>query len=172
MLSSFLTASLLLTVSQTSTATPAPALSLPRNDSCLTPAQQKQLKEAVTTIHDVLATATASLEIAYALEKDPTTKANLKIAITVISAVNQDLVANLTKIANEACGTCTQIVQVVNDSINSIKQTLEKIDPDWQNNPIWKAVFTAITAILQIVKALCPDAAVRALAPMKPQLAL
>ena len=44
--------------------------------------------------------------MAYALEKDPTTKANLKIAITIISAVNTDLVANLTKIANEACGTC------------------------------------------------------------------
>lgn len=42
-------------------------------------------------------------------------QANLKIAITVLSAVDIDIVANLTKIAEEACPTCSSIVKVIKD---------------------------------------------------------
>lgn len=78
------------------------------------------------------------------------------LAAKIISAVDSTLVANLTKIANESCGTCTQIVAAVSDAVDSIKETLEKIDPNWENDPIWKAVFTAVNAILAIVKDVCP----------------
>lgn len=108
-------------------------------------------------IGGTLSATVIALEIAAEAESNATTKANLILAAKIISAVNKDLVQNLTKIANEACGTCTQIVAAVADAVDAIKQTLEKIDPAWQTNPIWKAVFTAVNAILAIVKDVCPS---------------
>merc|ERR550537_133930 len=131
----------------------------PGNSSCLTPKQDAQLKEAVTAIHDTLATAVVSLDIAAAAEKDPKTKADLQLAAKVCSAVNKEIVANLTKIAEAPCGTCTQVVAIVDASIEAIKEAIEKVEPNWQNDPIWKAVFTAIDAILGIVKDVCPSTA-------------
>jgi hypothetical protein len=71
-------------------------------------------------------------------------------------------VANLTKIVDESCGTCKQIAQAVNDAIDTIEQTLARIEPNWEKDPIWKAVVTALQAILTIVKDLCPNASVAA----------
>ena len=31
-------------------------------------------------------------------------------------------------------------------SVVAIKEVLESVDPDWEKNPIWKAVFTAVQA--------------------------
>ena len=115
------------------------------------------LNQAIKAINGVLTTTIVALDIAAAAEKDPATKADLKEAVTIVTAVQQVLVKNLTTIANEACGTCENITNAVNDAIYSIEQTLEKIDPNWQNNPIWKAVFTAIHSILNIVEDLCPS---------------
>ena len=129
------------------------------NSSCLTPKQESELETAVKAIAGTLDATALALEIAAAAETDPTIRANLIIAVKVINAVNKDLVANLTKIANESCGTCTQIAQAVSDAVQAIKQTLEKIDPAWETNPIWKAVFTAVQAILAIVKEVCPSSA-------------
>jgi len=126
-------------------------------DNCLTPQQQQQLKTATKTISAVLNTADAALKVAAMFEKDPTIKKNLLLAEQIISAVNTELVANLTKIASEACGTCSQITQAVNDAINAIESTIAKADPDWKNNPIFKAVVAAIQSILDLVKAICPD---------------
>ena len=64
--------------------------------------------------------------------------ADLGIAIRVISAVNKDVVGNLTELAESACPTCANITTVIKESVEVIEQTLAKIDPDWQNNPIWK----------------------------------
>jgi hypothetical protein len=46
----------------------------------------------------------------------------------------------------------------VNDAIDTIEQTLARIEPNWEKDPIWKAVVTALQAILTIVKDLCPNA--------------
>jgi hypothetical protein len=70
----------------------------------------------------------------------PTVAGDLGIAIRVISAVNKDVVGNLTKIAESACPTCANITEVIKESVQVIEQTLEKIDPDWQKNPIWKVM--------------------------------
>ena len=42
------------------------------------------------------------------------------------------------------------MVQVIEDS-------LTKIEPDWQNNPIFKVVVEAVQTILDLVKAICPS---------------
>jgi hypothetical protein len=50
----------------------------------------------------------------------------------------QDLVANLTKIAESACGTCRQITEVVNQTVVSLEETLSRIEPGWRNDTTWK----------------------------------
>ena len=91
------------------------------DEPCLTPEQEKQLKEAIVGIKATLNTADASLLIAAAAEKNETIKQDLLLAEKIISAVNIDIVNNLTHIANEACGNCSQIVQTVQDSIDSVE---------------------------------------------------
>jgi hypothetical protein len=113
------------------------------NGSCLTPEQEKQLKESINTIRDLFRTAIVALDIAYVAEKFPPTKKNIGIAITVLQAVNEDILSNLTAIAESACPTCSNITNVVKESVAVIEETLEKIDPNWQNNPIWKVGHTA-----------------------------
>jgi hypothetical protein len=130
------------------------------NSSCLTPKQDAELKEAISGINTLLKTTVVALDLAAAAEPNGTVKANLELAAKIIGAVDNVLVANLTKIVEESCGTCKQIVQAVNDAVNTIEQTLAKIEPDWQKDPIWKAVVTAVQAILSIVKDLCPSSAV------------
>jgi len=130
------------------------------NTSCLTPEQDKQLKEAITTIRGLFDTAILALKVAYTAEPVPAIKHNLEIAITVLQAVNQDILANLTSIADEACPTCSNITTVVQRSVDTIEEALEKIDPDWQKDPIWKAVFTLVHSILAVVKDICPSTAV------------
>ena len=53
---------------------------------------------------EVLNAAVLSLDIAAAAEKDNKTKTDLELAAKVIKAVNVEIVANLTKIINSACG--------------------------------------------------------------------
>jgi len=127
------------------------------NGSCLTPQQDEQLKEAVKIIGNTLTIAEDALKVAAFATTDPQTKQNLKLAARIIETVNQEIVANLTKIADETCGTCTQIVAAVGDMVQEIEDALTSIEPDWQNNPIFKGVVDAIKAILEIVKAICPD---------------
>eukprot|EP00041_Stephanoeca_diplocostata_P039628 m.1637261 g.1637261 ORF g.1637261 m.1637261 type:complete len:170 (-) comp25621_c0_seq1:226-735(-) len=140
------------------TTTALPVVVAEPNSSCLTPAQGKALNESVKAIHDLFSTAIFSLDVAYAAEKDPKIKANLKIAITVLSAVDIDIVANLTKIAEEACPTCSSIIKVIKDSVSSIEETLNRVDPNWDNNPIFKAVVELISALLNIINDFCPTA--------------
>jgi hypothetical protein len=65
-----------------------------------------------------------ALDTAAAAEKNPTTRADLLLAARIIAAVNIDLVSNLTKIVESACGTCSQIVSVVNETVVSLEETL------------------------------------------------
>ena len=127
------------------------------NEPCLTPEQEKQLKEAIFGIKTTLNTADASLLIAAAAEKNETIKKDLLLAEKIISAVNVEIVNNLTKIANEACGNCSQILKTVNDSLTSLEDALEKIEPDWKTNPIFKAIVAAVDSIVNIVAAFCPS---------------
>eukprot|EP00055_Hartaetosiga_balthica_P013199 m.66836 g.66836 ORF g.66836 m.66836 type:complete len:317 (+) comp8197_c1_seq1:47-997(+) len=125
--------------------------------NCLTPQQVSELKKAIAGIQITLNTAVISLDIAAAAESDPTTKKDLEEAALILKEVSIYLVSNLTKIAESACGNCSEIVQVVNETVVAIEQTLENIDPDWQNNPIWKVVVTAVEDILAIVELVCPN---------------
>eukprot|EP00730_Choanoeca_flexa_P003181 TRINITY_DN11318_c0_g1_i1.p1 TRINITY_DN11318_c0_g1~~TRINITY_DN11318_c0_g1_i1.p1 ORF type:complete len:291 (+),score=88.21 TRINITY_DN11318_c0_g1_i1:61-933(+) len=127
------------------------------NDNCLTPQQDKELKEAVTGIKITLTATVTALDIAAAAEKDPTTKSNLELAARIISSVEIDLVNNLTSIAESACGTCENITHVVNQTVVAIEQTLSRIEPDWRNNTIWKVVVEAVNDILAIVEVVCPS---------------
>jgi len=86
----------------------------------------------------------------------PTVAGDLGIAIRVISAVNKDVVGNLTKIAESACPTCANITEVIKESVQVIEQTLEKIDPDWQKNPIWK-VMSHLTLVVQRNERISPS---------------
>lgn len=126
-------------------------------DSCLTPDQDAQLKKATKIIGNTLTVTTDALKVAAFLQKDAQTKQNLKLAATIIETVNQEIVANLTKIADETCGTCTEITSAVGDMIQEIEDSLTQIEPDWKNNPLFQGIVDAITAILEVVKAVCPD---------------
>ena len=130
------------------------------DEPCLTPTQEKQLKEAITGIRVTLNSADAGLLIAAAAEKNETIKARLLLAEKIISAINMDIVNNLTKIANEACGNCSQIVETVTDAVNSLEEALTKIEPDWKTDPIFEAVVAAVSAILAIVADFCPNTVV------------
>tara|TARA_B110000208_G_scaffold160422_1_gene195557 strand:+ start:136 stop:666 length:531 start_codon:yes stop_codon:yes gene_type:complete len=128
------------------------------NDSCLTPAQDKTLTTVVKVTHGVLATAVISLDIAAVAEKNVTTQKDLELAATIVSTLNKDIVGNLTYIAEEACGTCKQIVHCVDDSCEAVEEALERIEPDWKTNPIFEAVVTAVNAVLSIAADICPNA--------------
>jgi len=130
---------------------------LPANTSCLTPEQEKQLQQAVKSIQETFGISLGVLRVAEAAERDPTIKKDIETAITVISAIDTYIIGNLTKIAESACPTCDAIVKTVGEAIESIEQTLAKIDPNWQNNPIWKTVVTLVTTILNIVQNFCPS---------------
>ena len=68
-----------------------------------------------TIIDSTLQAAVLALRAAAIVEKDPTTKQEIQEVITVVTALDQALVNNLTNIANEACGTCSNITSAVND---------------------------------------------------------
>eukprot|EP00056_Hartaetosiga_gracilis_P016198 m.4240 g.4240 ORF g.4240 m.4240 type:complete len:317 (+) comp3846_c0_seq1:195-1145(+) len=127
--------------------------------NCLTPSQVSELKKAIAGIQITLNAAVISLDIAAAAEKNPTTKRDLEEAAVVIKDVSVYLVSNLTKIAESACGNCSQIVQVVNETVVALEQTLENIDPNWRNETVWKVVVAVIDDILAIVEVVCPNKA-------------
>ena len=68
-----------------------------------------------TITDQTLQAAVLALKLAAIAEKDPTTKQEINEVITVVTALDDALVNNLTKIANEACGTCSNITSAVND---------------------------------------------------------
>jgi hypothetical protein len=106
------------------------ALAAPRNEPCLNATQTQQLKQIVAGVQIVLTAVDVALDIAINAENNPQTKQDLELARRVVQAFSQVLVANLTKIAEEACGTCTEIVQTVSDAVHVLEQTLTRIDPD------------------------------------------
>ncbi|EDQ90721.1 uncharacterized protein MONBRDRAFT_24376 [Monosiga brevicollis MX1] len=131
------------------------------NGSCLTPQQDKELKEAITGIHITLTATVTALDIAAAAESNPDTKQSLELAAKIIDAVNIDLVNNLTAIVDSSCGTCSQIAQVVNMTVISIEETLNRIEPNWRNDTVYKVIVQAVNDILAIVETVCPDSALR-----------
>jgi hypothetical protein len=126
-----------------------------QNEPCLTPKQDEQLKEAVKGIQTGFDVVDAALIVAALAEKNETIRDNIQLAESVISAVNKDIVGNLTKIAEEACGNCSQITKTVQDSVNALEEALTKIEPDWKTNPIFEAVTGFINVILDVVTAVC-----------------
>ena len=126
-------------------------------DNCLTPEQKRELVKITNDIKEVLNAAVLSLDIAAAAEKDNKTKTDLELAAKVIKAVNVEIVANLTKIINSACGNCSEIVAAVTEGVDAIETALTDIEPDWKNNKIFETVTAAISDILSIVKILCPS---------------
>ena len=71
--------------------------------------------------------------------------------------VNEILVANLTKILESPCGTCTQIVTLINETVATLEETLTGIFPNWKNMSAFKDVEAAINDILKFVDAVCPS---------------
>lgn len=130
---------------------------LSNSSSCLTPKQDKELRKAIAGIEITLSTTVAALDIAAAAEKDQKIKHELEEAATVISAVNKYLVANLTAIVDSACGNCSQIIRVINESAQVLEQTLSNIDPSLKNTTAWKLIVTAIDDILAIAELICPS---------------
>merc|ERR1719461_288642 len=81
---------------------------------------------------------------------------NLLNASRIISAVDTNLVTQMTKITEETCGTCTQIVGGVKDIVHSLENTLTAAVPDWKSNTIYNSVVMAVNSIIGIVPAFCP----------------
>ncbi|EGD74842.1 hypothetical protein PTSG_07072 [Salpingoeca rosetta] len=127
------------------------------NSSCLTPKQDDELRHAIAGIQITLSAAVTALDIAAAAEHNAKTKQDLKEAAVVIQNVNKYLVANLTQIVDSACGNCSEIVRVVNESATAIEQTISHISPDIKNTTTWKLIVTAINDILQIAEIVCPS---------------
>jgi len=123
-------------------------------DGCLTPDQEKQLEQATSIIDKTLKTTVIALNTAAFFEKDPNTKEQLKEAAKIIDTVDVEIVKNLTKIADETCGTCDEIVQAVQDMVQIIEDSLTQINPDWENDPLFEAIVEAIDAILELVSAI------------------
>lgn len=134
-----------------------PVANLLNNNSCLNASQTDALKKATAGIQIVLQTTVIALEIAERAETNNKTKTDLAEAVTVVKALSDTLVANLTKIIEEACGTCTQIVDAVNDAITTVEDTLTKIDPDWRNDPLFQDIVSAISSIISFVHVLCDN---------------
>lgn len=132
-------------------------LVLPRNGSCLTPAQNATMEKVLKAMDTVIKAAVASLRLAAALEKNNQTKQDLLEAALVLEAVDQDIVENITNILSGPCATCDQITSIVQKCVASLEQALTKIDPDWEKNPIYKDIVTVINDILTLVKEVCPD---------------
>lgn len=126
-------------------------------DGCLTPDQKSKIQKDCHTIGTILSGAEAALKVADLFEKDPKIKKDIELAEQIIEAVNTELVANLTKIVDEACGTCSQIVQATQDAVDAIEATIAKADPDWKNNSVFKAVVAAIQSILSLISSVCPS---------------
>jgi len=133
-------------------------LALISADGCLTPDQDQQLKNIADAIHGVFVTTEAALRIAEFSTSDQQTKQNLALAINVLKNVDQFVVGNLTNIADEACGTCSEVTNAVRDSIDILIDMLTQIEPDWKDNPLFKAIVDAIHAVLEFVQIICPDA--------------
>lgn len=119
-------------------------------DGCLSPTQQEKLHKAIKGINIVFDVAFGSLEAAAILEKNATIKHNLELAATVIGTVNQDLVNNFTHILDSPCATCSQITDIVNQTVVALEETLTHIMPTWRANPIFKAVVTAVDLVFQV----------------------
>lgn len=128
-----------------------------RNSSCLTPKQDEELKKAIAGIQITLSATVTALDIAAAAESNPKTKKELKEAATVIHSVSKNLVSNLTEIVEDACGTCSQIVRVVNESAQAIENTIAGIAPELKNTTTWTVIVTAINDILEIAEIVCPE---------------
>jgi len=124
---------------------------------CLTPEQDAQLQKAVTIIDNTLHLTVVALKIAAVAEKDPQTKQNLQLAARIIDAVDTELVGNLTRIVEETCGTCTEVTDAVTDIVHTLEDMLTQIEPDWQDDPLFKGIVEAVDSILAIVKAVCPS---------------
>lgn len=149
-------------------------------DNCLTPQQDKELKEAVTGIQITLTATVTACKLGlinrhgfflvvtqcvwqWTLRRllrrtllpsksssllPPSCLPSIPYACLAINAeprflilrhrIVEDLVANLTKIAESACGTCRQITEVVNQTVVSLEETLSRIEPGWRNDTTWK----------------------------------
>uniref|UniRef100_A0A7S3V2A5 Uncharacterized protein n=1 Tax=Aplanochytrium stocchinoi TaxID=215587 RepID=A0A7S3V2A5_9STRA len=122
---------------------------------CLTPQQDEQLKISIKYIEKLLGAAVLALDTAAAVEQDPEIKAKVTEAAVVIKAINQDLVSKLTKIVEEACGSCSDIVDTINDAIDAIVETLAGIDPNWEKGPKFQALAAAIKFIVKFAERIC-----------------
>jgi len=122
---------------------------------CLTPEQDKILHTSIMAIDATLKITCTSLNIA-AMWKNGTVHDNLVNASRIISAVDTNLVSQMTKITEETCGTCTQIVKGVNDIVHDLENTLTAAVPEWKSNPIYNSVVMAVNSIVRIVPIFCP----------------
>lgn len=136
---------------------PVPKYGAAAGDGCLTPAQKDKLDKDCHTIGTILSGAVSALKVVDLFEKDPKIKKDIELAEQIIEAVNTELIANITRIVDEACGTCSQITQAVQDAVDTIEETIAKADPDWKNNAVFKAVVAAIQSILSLVASVCPS---------------
>jgi len=126
-------------------------------DGCLTPEQQDQLEKAVTVIDGVMKLTQISLKLAASQQSDPQTAANLQEAARIIGVIDEELVQNLEHIAQETCGTCAEVTAAVQDIVKILEEMLVQIEPDWEDDPIFKSIVEAIDTILDIVAVFCPE---------------
>merc|ERR1719356_369181 len=128
---------------------------LSQKQPCLNANQTRILHTSIMAIDATLKLTCTSLDIA-AMWQNGTVHDNLLNASRIISAVDTNLVTQMTKITEETCGTCSQIVGGVKDIVHSLENTLTAAVPDWKSNTIYNSVVMAVNAIIGIVPAFCP----------------
>lgn len=122
--------------------------------TCLTPTQDRDLKTSIMAIDATLKITVTALNIS-AMWKNGTEKDQLLEASRIISAVDTNLVSQMTKITEETCGTCKQIVKGVNDIVHALENTLSSSVPEWKTNPIYNSVVLAVNSVVRIVPVFC-----------------
>lgn len=126
-------------------------------EDCLTPEQRELLSSSIVTITQAVVITQASLRIA-ALSADPATQANIETLLAVLNTVDDKFISQLQGIVDSRCGTCTEISQMIDSFVTSVKNTLTTIEPDWKTNPTFISVTTFIDVIIAIFPTLCPPA--------------
>mmetsp|Transcript_12366 Transcript_12366/g.15016 ORF Transcript_12366/g.15016 Transcript_12366/m.15016 type:complete len:742 (+) Transcript_12366:142-2367(+) len=129
--------------------------------NCLTEEQDKQLRTSIDYVSAVLKISSDALSEAAKIDKDEATKEKLIKAAAALDSINNDLVSDLVKIVEEACGSCAAIIETISDAVADLEKTIIDIDPALKDDPIYEAVVAALGGIVKVGEDICPSFSLR-----------
>eukprot|EP00924_Labyrinthula_sp_SR-Ha-C_P015479 snap_masked-scaffold_4-processed-gene-0.38-mRNA-1 protein AED:1.00 eAED:1.00 QI:0/-1/0/0/-1/1/1/0/1049 len=123
---------------------------------CLSPEQEQQFTYYAQKFSEALLYAADALKI-YATEvTDEDTKAKYLFVAKVLESVSKDIVEKITRVLDEPCATCADIIQVAKDVEVLVERTMSDVDPNWRSDPEYQRVIMGIEAVLTMAEGLCP----------------